>query len=210
MIPQQITGNAVDDPAHYRTHLPPLLFDRLLDFYAVAGFHSIGLNLLAHLAASTSCTAIRMAHTEGQPTTSSLILSKCIPTSQSLVNNVETHTDPGTLVIIFNPPPSLHIFRPADPKIPRSKPRYIPVTPPSGCAAVIAGDALSFLSRGQLKAAQLCMISARGMQDVVEWHSVAYRLAPDEKATLMDHEKTKWGAADWHAARMGVDAEETL
>ena len=54
------------------------------------------------------------------------------------------------------------------------------------------------------------MISARGMQNVKEWHSVAYRLGPDEKATLVDTENVRWTAADWHAARMGVEADDTL
>lgn len=56
----------------------------------------------------------------------------------------------------------------------------------------------------------MAMVSARGMQDVEEWHSVAYRLGPDEKATLVDFERVKWLAADWHASRMGVDADETI
>ena len=54
------------------------------------------------------------------------------------------------------------------------------------------------------------MIAAKGMEDVDEWHSVAYRLGPDEKAKLVDSEKVKWLARDWHAARMGVQAHETL
>ena len=119
---------------------------------------------------------------------------------------MEAHTDPGTLLILFNPPPSLHLLRPADRQTPKSKPRYIPIAPPSDCAVVIVGDALEFLSRGRCRAAQLSMIAARGMQDVEEWHSVAYRLGPDEKATLVDTERVRWTAADWHAARMGVEA----
>ena len=66
------------------------------------------------------------------------------------------------------------------------------------------------MTRGQLKAAQLSMLSVKGMQDVEEWHSVAYRLGPDEKAALVDSERVKWFAADWHAVRMGVEADETL
>ena len=54
------------------------------------------------------------------------------------------------------------------------------------------------------------MVPARGVQDVGEWHSVAYRLGPDEKAALVDSEKVRWTAADWHAARMGVEANEGL
>ena len=208
--PQQITGNAVDDPAHFRTNFTPLIFDRLFDFYSVARFHSIGTTLLHHLAVTFSNKDIQLAHSEGQSSTSSLILSKCIPTSQSLAGNVEAHTDPGTLLILFDPPPSLRLFRPADREIPKSKPRYIPIVPPSGCAVVIVGDALGFLSLGRYKAAQLAMVSARGMQNVKEWHSVAYRLGPDEKATLVDTENVRWTAADWHAARMGVEADDTL
>lgn len=79
-----------------------------------------------------------------------------------------------------------------------------------GSAAVIVGDALSFLTRGRLQAAKLVMVSARGMEDVEEWHSVAYRLGPDEKATLVDFRKVKWPARDWHAVRMGVEADEIL
>lgn len=58
----------------------------------------------------------------------------------------------------------------------------------------------------------MAMVSAKGMDNVEEWHSVAYRLGPDEKATLVDSKKVKWPACDWHAARMGVEAEadETL
>lgn len=56
----------------------------------------------------------------------------------------------------------------------------------------------------------MCMVSTKGMEDVEEWHSVAYRLGPDEKATLVDFEKRKWPAGDWYAARMGVEADETL
>ena len=92
----------------------------------------------------------------------------------------------------------------------QSKPRYIPIDPPKESAAVIVGDALSFLSKGRLNAAQMCMIAAKGMEDVDEWHSVAYRLGPDERATLVDFEKVKWPAADWHAARMGVQVDDTL
>lgn len=210
IVPQQITGNAVDDPAHFHNHLPPLIFDNLFDYYAIARFHSIALSLLDHLAVALSNKDLRLTHTEGHSNTSSLILSKCTPTTRNAADNVEPHTDPGTLLILFNPPPSLHLFRPADPQTPKSKPRYIPINPPSGCAAVIVGDALSLLSRGRLKAARMAMVSARGMQDVEEWHSVAYRLGPDEKATLVDFERVKWLAADWHASRMGVDADETI
>ena len=208
--PQQITGNAVDDPAHFRTHLAPFIFDRLFDFYSIARFHSIGMTILHFLAVTFSSKDIPLAHSEGQSNTSSLILSKCIPTSQGLAGSVEAHTDPGTLVILFNPPPSLHLFRPADRQIPKSKPRYIPIRPPNDCAVVVVGDALDILTRGLCKAAQLSMISARGMQDVEEWHSVAYRLGPDEKATLVDTERVRWTAADWHAARMGVEGDETM
>ena len=79
-----------------------------------------------------------------------------------------------------------------------------------GSAVVIVGDALSFLSRGRLQAAQMCMIAAKGMADMDEWHSVAYRLGPDENATLVDFEKVKWPASDWHAARMGIEEDEIL
>lgn len=205
-----ITGNSVDDPAHFRAHLAPTIFEKLFDFHSIARFHFIGLRLLDHLALALSIQDLRLAHTDGHSNTSSLVLTKCIPTTQSQADNVEAHTDPGTLLILFNPPPSLHLFRPADPQKSRSKPRYIPISPPKGSAAVLVGDALSFLSRGRLNAAQMCMIAAKGMQDVDEWHSVAYRLGPDEKATLVDFEKVKWPAADWHAARMGVEADETL
>lgn len=207
-----ITGNAVDDPAHFRAHLPPPLFDKLFDFYAIARFHFIGLSLLDHLAAALSSKDLRAAHTDGHSNMSSFILTKCIATTQSPADNVEAHTDPGTLLILFNPPPSLHLFRPADPRQPTSKPRYIPISPPAGSAAVVVGDALSFLSRGRLQAARMAMVSAKGMDNVEEWHSVAYRLGPDEKATLVDLKKVKWPACDWHAARMGVEAEadETL
>ncbi|CAD6594474.1 MAG: hypothetical protein ASARMPREDX12_009035 [Alectoria sarmentosa] len=206
----QLAGNAVDDHAHFRTCLPPLIFDKLFDIYAIARFHLIGLSLLEQLDIALSTKNLRSAHTDGQANTSSIVLTKCIPTTQSSVNSVETHTDPGTLLILFNPPPSLHLFRPADPEKPESKPRYIPISPPPGSAAVIVGDALSFLSRGRLHAAQMCMMAAKGMENVDEWHSVAYRLGPDEKATLVDLEKVKWPAGDWHAARMGVEADETL
>lgn len=54
------------------------------------------------------------------------------------------------------------------------------------------------------------MVAAKGMEDVDEWHSVAYRLGPDEKATLVDFGKVRWSACDWHATRMGVEADETL
>lgn len=56
----------------------------------------------------------------------------------------------------------------------------------------------------------MCMVAARGMEDEDEWHSVAYRLGPDEKATLVDSKKAKWPVGDWHAAKMGVEADETL
>ena len=176
-LPQQITGNAVDDPAHFRAHLPHPVFDKLFDFYAIARFHFTGLGLLDHLAAALSNKNLRLAHTNCHSNTSSLILAKCIPTTQSQADNVEAHTDPGTLLILFNPPPSLHLFRPANPQKPNSKPNYI---------------------------------AAKGMDDIDEWHSVAYRLGPDEKATLVDFERVRWPAGDWHAARMGVEGDETL
>ena len=56
----------------------------------------------------------------------------------------------------------------------------------------------------------MCMVAARSMEDVDEWHSVAYRLGPDEKAMLVDFKKANWSAGDWHAAKMGVEADETL
>lgn len=56
----------------------------------------------------------------------------------------------------------------------------------------------------------MSMVSAKAMQDVEEWHSVAYRLGPDEKATLVDLARVKWPAGDWHASRMGVEVDETL
>ncbi len=56
----------------------------------------------------------------------------------------------------------------------------------------------------------MCMIVAKGMEDMDEWHSVAYRLGPDEKATLVDFERVTWPAGDWHAARMGVEGDEIL
>lgn len=189
------------------------MFDRLFDYYSIARFHSIGLSLLDlldHLALTLSTKDLRLAHTQGHSNLSSLILAKSTPTTLTAADNITPHTDPGTLLILFNPPPSLHLYRPADAQNPKSKPRYIRIDPPSGCAAVIVGDALSFLSQGQLKAAQMSMISAKGREEWEEWHSVAYRLGPDEKVTLVDLERVKWPAADWHAARMGVEADETL
>ncbi len=45
------------------------------------------------------------------------------------------------------------------------------------------------------------------MQEADEWHAVGYRLGPDEKVTLVDFDRVRWAAADWHAARMGVEME---
>ena len=56
----------------------------------------------------------------------------------------------------------------------------------------------------------MVMVSAKGMEDIEEWHSVAYRLGPNERATLVDFENVKWSAGNWHAARMGVDADEAV
>ena len=165
------------------------------------------MSLLDRLAVALSNKDLRRAHTDGHSNTSSLIIAKCILKTQNQADKVEAHTDPGTFLILFNPPPSLHLFCPADPQRPKSTPSYIPISPLTGSAAVIVGDALSFLSQGQLKAAQICMIAAKGMENVDEWHSVAYRLGPDEKVTLVDFEEVQWLACDWHAARMGVEAD---
>lgn len=54
------------------------------------------------------------------------------------------------------------------------------------------------------------MAAARGAEEWEEWHSVGYRLGPDEKATLVDLNEARWPAGDWHAARMGVEGEEAL
>lgn len=48
----------------------------------------------------------------------------------------------------------------------------------------------------------------KGTKKEEEWHSVAYRLGPDEKATLVDFERVRWTAGEWHASRMGVEGEE--
>lgn len=74
----------------------------------------------------------------------------------------------------------------------------------------MVGDALGFLSKGQLRPARMCMVHKSSMDDVEEWHSVAYRLGPDEKAMLVDGEKVKWTVGGWHAERMGVEGDEML
>lgn len=57
----------------------------------------------------------------------------------------------------------------------------------------------------------MCLVSTgKGGAGAKAWHSVGYRLGPDERATLVDLEKEKWAAGDWHASRMGVENDESL
>lgn len=157
--------------------------------------HAIATTLLENLSDSLglhSNERFEVYHKANHSSTSTACLQyypfKDLPPNTSVGHF--THTDTGSITVLFNSDWGLQVFSPACDT-------WEYVAPRPDCAIVNVGDALKFISGFRLKSSLHRVVPWNGTWTKSPRYAIIFFLRPNDDTEFVDSEGVRWTAAAW-------------
>lgn len=162
---------------------------------SLGSIHPIATTLLENLSDSLglhSNERFEVYHKANRSSTSTACLQyypfKDLPPNTSVGHF--THTDTGSITVLFNSDWGLQVFSPACHA-------WEYVAPRPDCAIVNVGDALKFISGFRLKSSLDRVVSWNGTWTKSPRYATIFFLRPNDNTEFVDSEGVRWTAAAW-------------
>ena len=205
MTTHKFTLTKVQVPHHWRRNplvegekvaLPgPLDAQRSLLERLMSDLHKVGASILRSLSLVLRLPieqSLESSHRHHLPSTSALGTLKYPQPSTGYPQLVShnTHTDIGSLTLLFCPEPGLQILDP-------NTHQWASVEPKKDHAVVNVGDSLRLLSGRRLRSC-LHRVVLPMEAKMTDRYSFAYFLRPELDAVIVDEKGKAWRSIDWH------------
>lgn len=164
--------------------------------------HQVATDILTSLSDSMHLQGPERFENKHRPTSSSTSTAvlQCYPHSSAIDLDLSvghfTHTDTGSITILFNTEWGLQVHSPDTETW-----EYVP--PRANCAIINVGDALKFMSGFKLKSSLHRVVpEARNWSSGPRYATIFF-LRPDHDAEFTDTEGTHWTARQWLNRKFG-------
>ena len=140
-------------------------------------------------------------HRHDQPSTTALGLLKYLPyTAQSEEVGHVSHTDIGSLSMVFSDVGGLQVYHPG-------KQKWMFIDPKPGHTICNIGDSVEFMSQHVLRSS-LHRVIPHPAEEGKTKLTVVYLMRPETDAVFIGHDGKEWKSVDWHNMKNRLFAED--